>query len=418
MATKMTAIFPPSVEIMAPAGCFESLMAALQAGADSVYFGVGHLNMRARAAGNFELADLPEIVQRCRQHGVKCYLTLNTILYDHDMKLMRRMVDAAARAGVDAIIAADVAAIMYARSLQLPIHISTQANVCNYETVQFYAAFADIMVLARELTLQQMEAIVKAIRRDGLTGPSGQQIRIEVFAHGALCMAVSGKCYLSLHSHNSSANRGACKQNCRQKYKVTDEEGHELEIDNEYIMSAKDLATISFLDKLVHTGISVLKIEGRGRGPEYVKEVTACYKEAVQSLQQGTYTREKIEAWTGRLQTVYNRGLWEGYYLGRKLGEWADTGGSKATKVKVYLGRGRKYFATPGVAEFVLESGELQLGDEVLITGPTTGLLQLQVEELRQNLQAVASVGQGAVFSMPVPDKVRSSDKLYKLINR
>lgn len=403
---------------MAPAGCFESLRAAIQGGADSVYFGIGHLNMRARAAGNFSLSDLANIVQLCRSQGVKSYLTLNTIVYDHDLKMMRRIVSMAADTGVDAIIASDPAVLQFASSLKMPLHISTQANISNYEAVRFYAAYADVMVLARELTLQQIEAIVKAVKRDGLKEPSGKEVKIEVFAHGALCMAISGKCYLSLHSHNASANRGACKQNCRQKYKVTDEEGHELEIENEFIMSAKDLSTIAFLDKLVQSGIAVLKLEGRGRGPEYVKEVTSCYKEAALSLADGSYSPEKMMEWTGRLKSVYNRGLWGGYYLGRKLGEWTDSPGSKSTKVKVYLGKGRKYFGRQGVGEFELESGELEIGDEIMVSGPTTGLVQLKVEELRYQNKAVSSVSRGAVFSMPVGEKIRSSDKLYKLVER
>ena len=368
------------IEIMAPVGSYESLSAALKAGCDSVYFGVEQLNMRSRSSINFTTEDLAEIAEICTKHDVKTYLTINTILYDHDITLMKNVVDVAANSGISAIIASDHAVMSYARNQGMPIHISTQTNITNIETVEFYAHFADVMVLSRELSLRQVAHISKEIKRRNITGPSGNLVKVEIFAHGALCMAVSGKCYLSLHSHNASANRGACIQNCRRKYVVTDkDEGIEFEIDNEYIMSAKDLCTIGFLDKILEAGVEILKIEGRGRSADYVDTTVRCYREAVDSINEGSYSEERILDWTERLSTVFNRGFWDGYYLGRKMGEWNDAYGSKATVRKVFLGRGVKYFNKIKVAEFSLETSNLKLGYKILITGPTTGVIRTEV---------------------------------------
>ncbi|WP_114780688.1 U32 family peptidase [Botryobacter ruber] len=405
-------------ELLAPVGSYESLTAALKAGCDAVYFGVEQLNMRARSSVNFTTDDLQEITRLCRQANVKAYLTLNTILYDHDIRLMKTIVNQAKASGVSAVIASDHAVMAHCRSIGMPLHISTQVNVTNIETVEFYAAFADVMVLSRELSLRQVKEITREIERRQIKGPSGQLVRIEMFAHGALCMAVSGKCYLSLHSHNASANRGACIQNCRKSYIVTDkEEGTELEIDNEYIMSAKDLCTIGFLDKLVDAGVQLLKIEGRGRAADYVDTVVRCYREALIALQENSYTPEKIEDWTNRLSKVYNRGFWDGYYLGRKMGEWNDSYGSKATEKKILIGRGIRYFSKLQVGEFSLESHTLKKGDQVLITGPNTGVIRTTVEEMRLDDVAVDNVARGDVFSMKVPEKVKPNDKLYKVVN-
>lgn len=406
-----------SPELLSPAGSFESLTAAMDAGCDAVYFGVEQLNMRVRAAQFITLDDLPRIAAMTRERGVRAYLTLNTILYDHDIRLMQQITSAAKDAGLDAIIAADVAALVYAREIGMPVHLSTQANVTNAETIQFYSAYADAVVLARELTLTQVESIAQEIDRKNITGPSGQNIRLEVFAHGALCMAVSGKCYLSLHSHNASANRGACIQNCRRTYVVTDkEDGNELEIDNEYIMSAKDLCTIGFLDKLLAAGVQILKIEGRGRPADYVYTVTRCYREAIDAVQDGTYHEDKIAGWTERLATVYNRGFWDGYYLGRKMGEWSDVHGSKATQKKLYAARGLKYYDKAGVAELLADSHPLQPGDRIMVTGPTTGYQEFELGELRVEGKAVEEVRKGEVFTTKVPVRIRPSDKLYKIV--
>ncbi|UII25051.1 U32 family peptidase [Fulvivirga maritima] len=405
------------IEIMAPVGSFESLSAALNAGCNSVYFGVEQLNMRARSSVNFTTDDLKEIVRRCNEKGVRSYLTINTVLYDHDIRLMKTLVDQAKESGVSAVIASDHAVMSYSRKIGLPVHISTQANVTNIETIEFYSAFADVMVLSRELSLRQVAHITREIERQQITGPSGELIRIEVFAHGALCMAVSGKCYLSLHSHNASANRGACIQNCRKTYVVTDDEGTELAIDNEYIMSAKDLCTIGFIDKVVEAGVQILKIEGRGRSADYVDTTISCYREAVDAIEAGTYTADKIEDWTNRLAKVYNRGFWDGYYLGRKMGEWNNTYGSKATEKKIYIGRGVKYFGKIGVGEFQLEAHQLNKGDKILITGPTTGVVYANVEELRKEDLSVEYVSKGDTFSMPIENAVRGSDKLYKIVD-
>lgn len=404
-------------EVMAPVGSFEALTAAINAGANSVYFGVAQLNMRARNAGGFTLDDVFTIQERCHEVGVKTYITLNTVLYDHDMKLMKKIVDTAKSAGITAVIAADHAVMNYAKSVGLTVHISTQANITNIETIAFYAHFADVMVLSRELNLGQVKHITEQIERQQIKGPSGELVRIEIFAHGALCMAVSGKCYLSLHSHNASANRGACVQNCRRKYTVIDqEEGNELEIDNEYIMSAKDLCTIDFLDKILDAGVHILKIEGRGRTADYVDTTIRCYREAADAIYNGSYTQEKISEWMSRLKTVFNRGFWDGYYLGRKLGEWNDTYGGKASEKKILLGQGAKYFGNIGIGEFKLESGNLKVGEKIIIMGPTTGVVRTAIEELRVNDQVVDEVQKGQLFSTPIKEKIRPSDKLYKLI--
>lgn len=405
------------VELLAPAGSFEALAAALNAGADAVYFGIEQLNMRAKSSNNFSTETLPEIVNRCHQAGAKAYLTVNTVLYNHDLNLMRHIVQQAKTNKVDAIIASDPAAMAYAKELGVPVHISTQANVTNIESLSFYAHFGDLMVLSRELSLMQVKEMSREIKRRNITGPSGKLIRLEVFAHGALCMAVSGKCYLSLHSHHSSANRGACVQNCRRSYVVTDkEDGTEYEIDNEYIMSAKDLCTIDFLDKIVDASVSVIKIEGRGRSADYVDTVTRCYREALDAIAEGSYNQEKIEDWKKRLSEVYNRGFWDGYYLGRKMGEWSNSYGSVATTKKILLGKGTHYFNKIKVGEFVMEAFDLQLGDEILITGPVTGVIKQQVEEIRVENVPVSKVEKGEKFSIPLKSAIRESDKLYKVV--
>ena len=405
------------MELMAPAGSYESLMAAVKAGADSVYFGVEQLNMRTKSTHNFTLEDLPEIARICKENGLRSYLTLNTIVYDHDVSLMKRIVDASAKAGITAIIASDLAVMNYARKTGVTIHISTQTNITNIDTVEFFADYADVMVLSRELSLLQVESINKEIKRRNITGPSGNLIRTEVFGHGALCMAVSGKCYLSLHTHFSSANRGACVQNCRHSYIVTTkEDGIELEIDNEYIMSAKDLCTIDFLDKVIASGISVLKIEGRGRSADYVYTTTKCYREAIDAYEGGSFSTEKIQDWKERLSTVFNRGFWDGYYLGRTMGEWSDEAGSKATKRKVYIGKGINYYDTAGIGEFLIEAMNVELGDELIITGPTTGVIETRMTEMRTDNQPVESVKRGTTITFPVAEKIRPSDKLYKLV--
>lgn len=405
-----------SIELMAPAGSYESLMAAINAGCNSVYFGVEQLNMRSRSSNNFTIEDLKKIAQIGKDNHVKTYLTINTVLYDHDINLMKNIVDAAKESGITAIIAADHAVLNYARKVGIEIHISTQANVSNIDTVEFYANYADVVVLARELSLKQVAEITREIKRREITGPSGRLIEIEIFAHGALCMAISGKCYLSLHSHFASANRGACIQNCRRNYVVTDEEGIEFEIDNEYIMSAKDLCTIDFLDKIIDAGVSVLKLEGRGRSADYVHTVTTCYNEAIDAYLDGTYTSDKIKIWKERLETVFNRGFWDGYYLGRKMGEWSDEYGSKATKQKVYIGRGIHYYDKAQVGEFQLDAHNLKVGDEIMVTGPTTGYVETVVSEIRLDNNPVEDVKKGDTFSIPIADKIRPSDKLYKLV--
>lgn len=402
-------------EIMAPVGSFESLHAAIAAGADAVYFGVGELNMRSRSSLNFTLDDLRTIVADCRAAGVRTYLTLNIVLYDNDLEAARHAVDAAHEAGITAIIASDIAIILYARTVGVEVHISTQANITNYEAVRYYAQFADVMVLARELNLDQVAEIHRRIVADDLRGPSGRRVRIEMFCHGALCMAVSGKCYLSLHQLDSSANRGACTQICRRSYTLTDtESGRQIEVDNKYLMSPKDLKTIHFLNKVVDAGVSVLKIEGRARGPEYVRVAVECYSEALQAICDSTYGQQKIDGWDERLGRIFNRGFWDGYYLGQPLGEWSHKYGSSATRVKQYAAKGVKYFSGIGVGEFLMEAGELHVGDEVVITGPTTGALILTVDEIRVDLKKVDKAVKGQAFSIAVPAKIRPSDRLYR----
>ncbi|MEK6614718.1 MAG: peptidase U32 family protein [Bacteroidota bacterium] len=406
------------VELLSPCGSWESLMATIQGGCDAVYFGIEQLNMRARSSINFSIDDLKNISAIAKENKIKTYITLNTILYDHDISLMRAIVNEAKKNKIDAIIASDHAVMRYAKKIGMSVHISTQANITNIETVEFYSQFADVMVIARELTLEQVEKIVKEIKRKKIKGPSGNLVCVEIFAHGALCMAVSGKCYLSLHSHFASANRGACIQNCRRNYIVKDKEDEniEFEIDNEYIMSAKDLCTINFLDKIVDAGISVLKIEGRGRSEDYVFTTTKCYREAINSIGEGTYTKKKIEKWKEELATVFNRGFWDGYYLGKKIGEWNDEYGSKATKKKIYIGKGVKYFDNIGIGEFKMEAQSLREGDEILISGPTTGIVKEIVSEMRVNDKRKEQVKKGDLFSMPMKNKIRTSDKLYKIV--
>jgi U32 family peptidase len=406
------------IEIMAPVGSYESLMAAIQGGAGSVYFGIEQLNMRARSSINFTKDDLKNIVEICNKNNVKTYLTVNVIIFDSDLSLMREIVDAAKDNNLTAIIASDISVIQYAQSIGVEVHISTQVNITNIEAVKFYSKFADVVVLARELNLKQVKHIWEEIKKQDIRGPRGNIVKLEMFVHGALCMAVSGKCYLSLHEKNYSANRGACLQTCRKEYTVTEKEtAYQLDIDNEYIMSPKDLCTIGFLDELIDAGVSVLKIEGRARPPEYVKTVCSCYKEAIESIYDNTFSDEKIESWKQRLSTVFNRGFWDGYYLGQKLGEWTKNYGSEATKVKVQLGKALNYFSNLSVGEFKLESNELKVGDEVLIMGPNTGLIELIVEEIRVDCKVVEKAIKGDVFSMPVPMKLRRADKLFKLVD-
>ena len=409
---------------MAPVGSRESLAAAIQAGADSIYFGIENLNMRARSANTFSIDDLREIAATCDEHGVKSYLTVNTIIYDEDIALMRTIVDAAHEAGISAVIAADVAVMDYCNHIGQEVHLSTQLNISNAEALKFYARFADVVVLARELNLKQVAAIYKTIQEEQIRGPKGELIRIEMFCHGALCMAVSGKCYLSLHELGASANRGACMQVCRRGYEVTrDEEPTyllkdkestiELEVDNKYVMSPKDLKTIRFMDEMMDAGVRVFKIEGRARGPEYVKTVVECYSEAINSYLDGTLTEEKKDAWDERLRTVFNRGFWNGYYLGQRLGEWTRHYGSNATERKIYAGKGIRYFSNIGVAEFLIEAAELHVGDKLLITGHTTGAMYVTLDEARVNLKPVDTVKKGAHVSFKVPDRIRPNDKLY-----
>jgi len=405
------------VEIMAPVGSYESLMAAIQAGAGSVYFGVEQLNMRARSSNNFTLDDLKRITETAHSKGVKTYLTVNVVVFDNELDQLHLIIDAAKAAGVSAIIASDISAIMYARQVGVEVHISTQVNITNIDAVRFYAQFADVVVLAREMNLGRVGEISKAIREQNITGPKGELVRLEMFVHGALCMAVSGKCYLSLNEMNSSANRGSCMQSCRRAYIVTDKEtGAELEIDNEYIMSPKDLKTIHFLNKLLDAGVSVLKIEGRARSPEYVYTVVECYREAVQAYFDGEFNNEKVADWDNRLASVFNRGFWDGYYLGQRLGEWSGNYGSLATHRKVYVGKGLNYFSKLKVAEFKLETGPLKVGDEIYITGPTTGLVKTIVSEIQLDKQSVEEAPKGSYISIPVDTKIRKSDKLYKIV--
>ena len=412
MNEKKTADF----EVMAPVGSRESLVAAVQAGADSVYFGIGQLNMRSHSANHFNLEDLNDIAHTCQQHGMKSYLTVNTVIYDNDLATMRTIIDAAKEAQVSAVIASDVAVMMYCRQVGVEVHLSTQLNISNIEALKFYAQFADVAVLARELNMEQVQDIAREIDKQHITGPNGQPIRIEMFCHGALCMAVSGKCYMSLHDANRSANRGECVQICRRSYTVTDNEtGHQLEIDNKYIMSPKDLKTVRFIDRMMEAGVRVFKIEGRARGPEYVYTVVRCYQEAIRSVSDGTFTEEKKQEWDERLAKVFNRGFWDGYYQGQTMGEWTKNYGNKATEKKVLAGKVIKYFSRLGVAEIAVEASEVSVGDALLITGPTTGVLYLNATEIRYELQPVERAEKGTRVSIPVPEKVRPNDKVFIL---
>lgn len=406
------------IELMAPAGDFTSMQAALDNGADSIYFGVEQLNMRARASMNFTIDDLQEINKRCSDKGVRTYLTLNTIIYDHDLSIIKTLLDKAKAANITAVIAMDQAVISYARQIGMEVHISTQINITNIETVKFYALFADTMVMSRELSITQIKKICDQIVKDDVRGPSGNLVEIEIFGHGALCMAVSGKCYLSLHSANSSANRGACKQNCRKKYTVIDQEtGFEIELDNEYMMSPKDLCTISFLDQIIDSGVKVLKIEGRGRAPEYVATVVKAYKEAIDAIAEKTFSQEKVTEWMSRLETVYNRGFWSGYYLGQELGEWSDNSGSSAIQKKVYVGKGRHFYPKSNIAEFLIEAYDLTVGDKVLIQGPTTGSQEMIIETMQVDEKPEANkASKSDVITIKTDFRVRPSDRLYKIV--
>ena len=405
------------IELMAPAGNFESLQAALDNGADSIYFGVEQLNMRARASINFTLDDLPEISKRCKEKDVRTYLTLNTIIYDHDLTIVKTLIKQAKAADITAVIAMDQAVIVTAREVGMEVHISTQINITNIEAVKFYAMFADTMVLSRELSLRQVKKITEHIEKEQIKGPSGKLVEIEIFGHGALCMAVSGKCYMSLHSQNSSANRGACKQNCRKKYTVIDQEtGFEMELDNEYIMSPKDLCTIDFLDQVADAGIKVLKIEGRGRAPEYVAKVIKCYRDAIDSISDGTYDKDKVISWMQELEKVYNRGFWNGYYLGQKLGEWSNGSGSHATQKKVYIGKGMHFYPKVSIGEFKIEAYDIALGDTILVTGPTTGAQEMEVKEMMVNDERLEKGSKGDSVTIPLEFRIRPSDKLYKIV--
>ncbi len=404
-------------EIMAPAGSYESLMAAIQGGADSVYFGAEQLNMRAGSSNNFTVDDLKKIAAVCREKGLKSYLTVNVVVYDEEVTRMQNLIDAAKESGVTAIIASDLAAINYAFSRGMEVHLSTQLNISNTEALKFYSQWADVVVLARELNLEQVKNIYDNIREKDIRGPGGELVKIEMFIHGALCMAISGKCYLSLHENNTSANRGICYQTCRKSYIVTEKEsGYQLEVDNEFIMSPKDLCTIEFIDRMIDSGVKVFKIEGRARSAEYVKTVVSCYNEAVNAVADGTFTRERAAAWKEKLATVFNRGFWDGYYLGQKTGEWNDRYGSSATMRKIYLGKITNYFAKIGVAEIKLESGDLSAGETILITGPTTGLIELKAEEIRVNLEKCEKALKGEYCSVKTAEVLRRSDKVYKWV--
>ena len=404
-------------EIMAPVGSRESLAAAIQAGAGSIYFGIGQLNMRSHSANHFTIEDLKEIAETCNERGIKTYLTVNTVIYGEDINAMREIIDAAKAANITAVIVSDVAVMVYCRQVGMEVHLSTQLNISNIEALKFYAQFADVAVLARELNMEQVAEIYRQIEEQDIRGPRGELVRIEMFCHGAFCMAISGKCYMSLHDSNRSANRGQCTQICRRSYTVTDNEtGNQLEIDNKYIMSPKDLKTIRFIDKMMKAGVRVFKIEGRARGPEYVYEVVTCYKEAIQSVLDGTYTEEKKDKWDERLSTVFNRGFWDGYYQGQRLGEWTKNYGNKATEKKVLVGKVMKYFSKLGVAEIAVEASEIEKDQNMLITGPTTGILKFDASEIRYDLKPVEKAEKGWRISVPVPDKVRPNDKVYKLI--
>ena len=404
-------------EIMAPVGSRESLAAAIHAGADSVYFGIGRLNMRSHSANHFTIDDLKEIAGTCKAQGIKTYLTVNTVIYGEDIETMHKIVDAARAAGITAVIASDVAVMMYCRQAGVEVHLSTQLNISNIDALKFYAQFADVAVLARELNMDQVKEIHRQILEQNICGPKGQPVRIEMFCHGAFCMAISGKCYMSLHDANRSANRGECVQICRRSYTVTDNEtGNQLEIDNKYIMSPKDLKAVRFIDRMMDAGVRVFKIEGRARGPEYVHTVVTCYREAIESVLDGTFTEEKKDLWDKRLSTVFNRGFWDGYYQGQKMGEWTKEYGNKATEKKVLIGKVMKYFSRPGVAEIAVEANTFSKGDKLLITGNTTGAMFLNADEIRYDLRPVDAAEQGWRVSIPVPGKVRPNDKLFKLV--
>ncbi|MCL2435299.1 MAG: U32 family peptidase [Lentimicrobiaceae bacterium] len=410
--------FYPSIEIMSPAGSYEALMAAIQSGAGSVYFGVGNMNMRARSSANFTLEDLEKIAQICKENNVLTYLTVNTVIYNHEIAEMQLLLDIAKKCGISAIIASDMAVMNYCKQIGLEIHISTQCNITNIEAVKFYAQFADVIVLARETELKDVAQIITQIHAENICGPKGELIQIEMFIHGALCMAVSGKCYISLDNFNYSANRGACLQPCRRAYHVKDVDSEiELAIENQYIMSPKDLCTIGFLDKILAAGVTVLKIEGRGRSPEYVKMVTQCYHEAIESVQNQTYTKEKAEKWTAQLRSVYNRDFWDGYYLGQKTGEWTQDYGSQATRTKQYVGKITNYFSNLQVAEILIETNEISVNDEIMVFGPTTGVIDVKVEEVRVDLKCVDQAVKGMYCSVPVRELVRRNDKVYKWID-
>ena len=404
-------------EIMAPVGSRESLAAAIQAGANSVYFGIGKLNMRSHSANHFTIDDLNEIAETCKAHGIQTYLTVNTVIYGEDITTMHEIIDAAKAANITAVIASDVAVMMYCRQVGVEVHLSTQLNISNIDALKFYAQFADVAVLARELNMDQVKEIHEQILKQNICGPKGEPIRIEMFCHGAFCMAISGKCYMSLHDANRSANRGECVQICRRSYTVTDNEtGNQLEIDNKYIMSPKDLKSVRFIEKMMDAGVRVFKIEGRARGPEYVHTVVSCYKEAIESVLDGTFTEEKKDKWDERLSTVFNRGFWDGYYQGQKMGEWTKEYGNKATEKKVLIGKVMKYFSRLGVAEIAVEANTFAKGDKLLITGNTTGAMFLNADEIRYDLKPVEVAEQGWRVSIPVPDKVRPNDKLFKLV--
>jgi len=405
------------VELLAPVGSFDSLQAAINGGADTIYFGVEPLNMRTRSAQSFYISDIKEISSVCKKNRIKSYITLNTVMYEHDMQLLQAILKEVKKCKIDAVIASDFAVIEYCSQHGIPLHISTQANVSNIESAKFFSRFANVIVLARELTLKQVQHITDEIKRKKIKGPSGELIKIEIFVHGALCMAVSGKCYMSLHTQNASANRGACVQNCRRPYIVTDAEtGEELKIEGEYIMSPKDLCTIDILDQVIESGVDVLKIEGRTKGADYVQVVTKCYREAIDSIAEGSYSKEKIEAWKGELTKVYNRGFWEGYYLGRQLGEWTPQPGSAATEKKLYIGKGSKYYPKIGVGEFIIEAGMLKAGDTLMITGPKCGMVKEKMEVLTVNGEKAAEAVKGDKITFPFGTKVTPADKLYKIV--
>lgn len=405
------------VELLAPAGSFDSLQAAINAGADAIYFGVEQLNMRTRSAQSFHISDIKTISTLCKKAGLKAYITLNTVMYEHDMQLLKAVLKEVKKQKIDAVIAADYAVIDFCSQMDIPLHISTQANISNVESVKFFSKYADVMVLARELTLKQVAEISNEIQRKKIKGPFGKLVKLEMFVHGALCMAVSGKCYMSLHTQNASANRGACVQNCRRPYTVTDTEtGEQLELDNEYIMSPKDLCTIDILDQLLESGVDVLKIEGRTKGADYVQVVTRCYREALVAIQEGTYTPEKAQAWKEDMMKVYNRGFWEGYYLGRKLGEWTPQPGSAATEKKVYIGKGSKYYPKISIGEFILESGNLKIGDTLMVTGPKCGMVKEKIETLVVNGEPAQEALKGDKITMKFNTKVTPSDKMYKIL--